>query len=514
MKKIIFTFLCVFALIINVSAKDYSEPLRDLVNDGSITIESVKPVTRVDLELIIDSYIQEKLFQAGEEYYYYPESFCGNSDLNSIKNEDGSYNCSINDPYKNSSTNLHNIYDMKVYIEDESIDTDVKNKVDSIIYQINNKTYFLDDFGLLNLIINRKKLDGFTWQMYTERGIKYSNDLIKEIDNENFDFRISNKAGDGDPYWIYTAGPLSIMYKGIVYGYTPDLVKMYARQLLYIPSSTEDTSEAYMEAIRTRIDEYFGDTITFDIEEYRPISEIVGRIAFFDETEHKLDSAGNPVDFIDNMYFNNYYNGYNNKLDMIYKITINDEEYYFMIEKNDERMVKPKFELKDPESNVEVSSDSSEVPLDATLDVEHIDEDNDEYEEIKENVQGDFEAYDFNLFSHIKNGYIKLLVNGYLRIGISLSNKFVGKTVYVYYYNESKVLTKHKTIVIDNVAYFETNHLSTFVVAEEQTEESSEETEEKTTRNPKTGDSIYYNIIIGFLSLLVIIFNKNIIKNS
>lgn len=149
MKKIIFSFLCVFTFMVSVNAGDPTlEAMQKITDNGTITIKSVKPTTGKDLQWIIDTIIQEKLYLNGEDYWVW---FSCNDDLDTIKNEDGSYTCET--IYLNNNEHMS----LKIYIDDSEVNEEIKDKVDDLINEINKKTYYLDDFGLLNLIVNRKK---------------------------------------------------------------------------------------------------------------------------------------------------------------------------------------------------------------------------------------------------------------------------------------------------------------------------------------------------------------------
>ena len=77
----------------------------------------------------------------------------------------------------------------------------------------------------------------------------------------------------------------------------------------------------------------------------------------------------------------------------------------------------------------------------------------------------------------------------------SLNNK----NLIVYYITSTGEKEKHEVIVKDGFATFETNHFSTYILAENKTISN------QNINNPKTGDSFNLYIITIFLSTLLMI---------
>ena len=119
--------------------------------------------------------------------------------------------------------------------------------------------------------------------------------------------------------------------------------------------------------------------------------------------------------------------------------------------------------------------------------------------------------YDISLQS---NG-VDIQPNGKVKISIPIPNDFDTNKIVVYRIDENGTKTEYTVKVLDNYAIFETDHFSTYVLAEKaniedntQTEEPQDEQKQDTTNEhikdetPKTGNTNIATIVCSILSVL------------
>ena len=130
-------------------------------------------------------------------------------------------------------------------------------------------------------------------------------------------------------------------------------------------------------------------------------------------------------------------------------------------------MIVPSYKTVDMKTEVEVSSDDTSIPLDTTVTVKAVKNDN-----IKKAVGTDaYKAYDISLYSSAKKEQIKKLDNGNFEVSIPVPENLKGKDNLVIYYVTDKGIEGEYTADLSKKGYavFETNHFSTYVLAEEGT---------------------------------------------
>ena len=143
-------------------------------------------------------------------------------------------------------------------------------------------------------------------------------------------------------------------------------------------------------------------------------------------------------------------------------------------------------EVKSIESvtGISLSTRSSDVPLDASLQVS----------DVSKNYNNFIKAYDINLYSYYKNGYIKTVKDG-VKIMIPVDSDFSSTGKAIYYINvngEKEEKLDYSIENIDGTKYitFITNHFSVYAIAED-----------SKINNPSTGISNKY----GFLGIAILL---------
>jgi hypothetical protein len=146
------------------------------------------------------------------------------------------------------------------------------------------------------------------------------------------------------------------------------------------------------------------------------------------------------------------------------------ETHKFVIIKDDTKLAVPTFASTDFKTNVQVSTDSSEVPLDTLIKVEKITH-GEEHERICGTLEiKDGEIFDIKLHSGSLDDYITELKNGKFKVRLPIKNEYKGKELVVYYVDANGNKTKYNVTVKNNFAFFETDHFSIYTLTYESEE--------------------------------------------
>lgn len=333
--------------------------------------------------------------------------------------------------------------------------------------------YIVEDLSLINYYLTSDKSE--LWNIGAPgRALKYStlNNVTKGSDVKYY---LEIRAGSQDETLMYESafGPMSIFYNGYSYGTKEE--GLYLKRVIYIPSDTADTKEAFVEAAQQRINDYLGDNSV--VVSYGGLLSSLADDS--EDTEYPITSDGN------------YYN-----------IQIGNRTYKFYIVKgNAAQLSKPVYAGMNIETNIQITSDAV-IPLDTSLSV-----DTNLNLSIKDKIGTDkYKSYDINLFSEAQNSKIEQLENGKFVVKIPVPTELKGKKLVVYYISENDELEKHDVEVQGNYAIFETNHFSVYTLA-------------SSSNNPQTGDNIITNVIMLLLCLSLltgglILLKKKVIKHN
>lgn len=155
---------------------------------------------------------------------------------------------------------------------------------------------------------------------------------------------------------------------------------------------------------------------------------------------------------------------------------------------------------KDTTTNITLQADTNIVPANTVLEVEPVTEGK-TYNTVKTvltNVNK-LKVFDINLLS---NG-VKIQPNGKVKISIPIPTEFDTSKLAVYRIADNGEKIKYKVTVENNNATFETDHFSTYVLAEEKTEEQAAAVKQGEKDNtPKTGTNNMTLYILGAVALI------------
>jgi len=435
--------------------KDNSEEIFEkIAPNGVWMINGSKPTNMEDAEFLLTAMAGDIEVPKGYEIYAFVEP------AEEFKPE----NVSLYLYYKDSL--LKNINVKAIYNEPSK---EVKEEVNSVLDKISNKIgdnldeengFILEDLYLINY------LNASEGGIDNSKALNFSKDLIALTNGSNISYKFDSRLGSYTPteLWGFFGGKVIVYYDGVAVGTTN--IGLTTSHVIYVPSTTKDSDEARIDAALKRINEYLGTTDEIKIT--------VG------STLDSLNQEGftwKDYGFIDEKTSGtNYYN-----------ITIKGQVYKFAICMKDVKELEtPEFLASDVVSNISIKSTSTEVPLDTAITVKEVSTD-----EIKEVLgTSNYAAYDISLYSNTKDTKITKLENDKFIVNIPVPENLKGKDITVYYINDEGKKEEHIATVKDDIASFETNHFSTYVLTE------------KVIENPNTLDNINVSIIIAGISFI------------
>lgn len=497
MKKIFF-YVTVFIMGLfiqcaTVNAEDYSKIYSKITKDGTLCIDSFEPNNWKELDAIVQTKITKLIGVPGYTVFSNLYDNVSNN-VPFAKNNDGSYDVEIElGKWDKDYNYTYEKYNLKVYIDSSKVNQSIKGELDQMATKIQSGEYYVEDIGLLNLLSTYKSEDGGILQSYLNKSLNYSVEYRKIIGNKNIESVNSELLGTSDSYFITSGGDLILYYNDIGYSYIPN-INIVLKNIIYIPTDTENTNEAYMSAALKKMKSYLGrDDIT--IETYKKISDIT-------DNPNYVDGVSPQQDYIDkDLVLDQYYNGYNNKMDMTYKVKIGNYEFYIMIEKKDIVLDATIPNIVDNITKVKIESNTL-LPYDVRLKINPILSETSNYKRIQELIKKEFVAFDIKLYSNFVDGDIK---KGNYRISIPIPDYLIDKELVVYYISDDNTYEEYPVSIENEYAVFTVDHLSTYILTQksEPDEQDSIIAEENNQfNNPETVDELYLYIFALSISLV------------
>ncbi|MGM9881617.1 MAG: hypothetical protein ACI31S_02095 [Bacilli bacterium] len=445
--------VCALFLVPNIvnALENHEDLIKKIAPDGENAVFKVKkPTNGIEGDILINGYVNNLLQEDGYEIYAGCYEAPYTSCTVQIQNTEAewSHSYTINVTYDEPKSN--------------SVLNDYFSKLNNFSESNPNTYYFVEDLSLINYYLTSEKSE--LWNPGAPgRALKFST-LNNVTNGANITYYIDVRAGEQDETLMYESafGPMSIFYNGYSYGTKTE--GLYLKRVIYIPQDTEDTKESYIAAAQKRINDYLGNS-----------SVIVSYGGLLSTLPEGSEDDGCPI-----RSDGNYYN-----------IKIGSRTYKFYIVKGtDEELVEPTYYGLDLNSKIEITSEDSSIPLDTSLTVNNVEDSS-----IKDIIGTEnYRSYDISLYSAAKNAKIEKLENGKFLVKIPVPTELNGKDLIVYYITSEGTTEEHEVTVKDGYASFETNHFSTYILAEKAAEIGEE--------NPKTYDGIGNSILMGTISLI------------
>lgn len=414
-------------------------------------------------------------------------------------------------------------------------DEDVNKKAQEIIQKLPvgesaESTFVLSDLEFVNYLAHLPS--EYTWEISM---LDYSGELKAITGNVNFAFDMDVRKGDGSTFHTEEGGITWLINGGAIYGLSFDMINMRSNYVIYVPENTPNDRESILKAAQKRVDDYIGKgkiTITDNgetIEQYyqKEIANYDKKIADLEQEINELKSRldAEPelsttiwfkeFDLEDQKRYKEYtieeydrvqqFEHVKNAVgDYVFSVSANgkEEEYRFVVNKDDSKLAVPTYESVDAKTDVSASTDSSEVPLDTVIKVEKITH-GEEHERICGTLEiKDGELFDIKLHSGSLDDYITELKNGKFKVRLPIKNEYKGKKLVVYYVDANGNKTKYNVTVKNGFAFFETDHFSIYTLTTESddTQTPPNNTDDNNT-SPNTGDNS--NLPLWFAILII-----------
>ena len=481
--------------------------IKKIAPDGkNATLKSVKPKDMMESDFLLTNIVNKLLND--EKYYAY--AWCTTEELDTAE-------------ITIEGEGFTGTYEINVTYDEPAENSYVQNFVNKLkkFDETPESAYQVTDLGLINYYLTSVKSE--LWNTGAPaRALRFSDEIIKLSDGGNIKFYLDVRAGEqgNDLMFENAFGEMTVFYND--YAYANKQQGIHLKRVIYIPANTDNTTVAYIQAAQDRINKYLGAENLVSVTYGGTLNSL---------EEDMLDSSV-PTETTDGNYYN---------------ITVKGRTYKFYIIKGTEEQLKePVYQGKDINTNVEIKSTDANIPLDTSVVATKV-----RNNELKEILDTDnYEAYEITLYSDAKEASIKKLDNGKFLVNIPVPEKLEGKVITVYYVDSDGNKSEHPATVENNVATFETDHFSTYVLTEKVSDVESDEEDDKTTseipeevepeikedentnseninnstnantektdesKNPQTGDNIIVFITILGISILGTVFTLKVKKQK
>lgn len=426
--------IIIFAILLFISnnvfamtADETDELIKKIAPDGvNATFKVRRPKDASEGDLVINGYVSRIL--SGEGYYVYAGACTEPFDKCSIQINSEDYNGFDKGWTKN--------YEINVTYDEPKSNSAIDNyfsKMRDFDEGDVNTAYMVEDLSLINYYLTSNKSE--LWNPGAAgRALRYStiNEITKGSD---ISYYIDIRAGIQDETLMFESafGEMSIFYND--YSYYTKQQGVYLKRVIYIPQDTEDTKEAFVAAAQKRINDYLGNdsvTVTY--------GGLISSLVHAEDPDYPIISDGN------------YYN-----------IKVGSRTYKFYIVKaSNDKLVEPTYIGTNIDSKIEVTSDNSSIPLDTSVTVINVKDTS-----VKDKIGTEnYKSYDIKLYSDAQNAKIEELDNGKFIVRIPIPEELKGKDLIVYYLTTAGELEKHTVTLENGYAVFETDHFSTYTLAE------------------------------------------------
>ena len=447
---------------------ELDEILKQITTTGVIELDALEPTNPDYGDSMITSALSKKYQIDGYELYGY--SYEGKDYLNIQLIENYNVYKQYEVEYKYATPNEEIL----------KIVEETASKLDftwADILQNYNNRFIVEDLESINYLYNIQRTKNPIAAMNSI--VNYSSKIHELADNANIDFMFDIRAGGGDSEFAeMVIGPMNILYDGIVYT-NVDPVGYSLTKIIYVPDNTEKTRDAFISAAKSRINEYLKG---IDVE-----ITYGGKISDLDEIQYSWEKydqetqtwSSEPLFDLDKT------NG------EWYIIKIGNEEYKYFIVQGSDNMNTPYVKTMDVNTNVYVTTDAFDAPLDSRLSATKLDTNSEEYKQLMSKLNiTDGVSYNLNLYSTSLDMYVSKLSDGKFEVYIPVDSSYNNKTLVAYYLKEDGTVEEYEVTVENGYAIFKTDHFSTYTLVE------------TSTNNPKTGDQILK--YVGILTISTI----------
>lgn len=463
-----------------------SEQFKSMLTDGKIIVPSAVPE---DEEMDGYAYLMGFLcMYETEEVSYYPQYI-----------SDGVYDIG---GWYNETGELAEIHRVEVEFEADldakelAVAEDVVDKIpyeseswewEGEVYENRWSTFLITDMEAVNMWASGYDRNNLTAHRHTAN---YSGELKEYLGNSNVDFRVTMiGAGLDTDLYLEACGDAVVLINDIMYASVPHMIKAQVEHIVYVPDGTATDKDSLMAAAQKRINEYLG-------SDSKVVVSYGGAYNTMSNTWWNSDDADYQAEMME-------YLGLETAPEHYFIATSGDMQYKFLIMADSSKMITPTYKTVDAASNVSISSQSAEIPLDTSMRANQLTS-GEEYDKVidtlgvEENI-----TFDLKLYSQSTASYVSELETGTFEVQIPLTDALKDKDLVAYYVDENDKVIEYEVTVTEDGCYavFETDHFSIYTIAEAAETQTGGPTGGEEAPVPETGDSTTFAV---WMMLLVV----------
>lgn len=299
-------------------------------------------------------------------------------------------------------------------------------------------------------------------------------EYMKSINDKTINVTTQNGAGEIRRLNVYLGSNINIFKNGIYYN-TIQGMNSWSIPVINVPSTvTDQDMNVYVKNLITKY--------------YKELGEKITKIEKGNKTNGEIDS--------------NVENGYT----IFFKDLEDFNSNYIIIRKE-----KAEVKEEDKTTGIKLETNTEIVPANTVLETKEIKEEktlNTVKKSVKD-ISNKFVTYDITL----KSEGVAIQPNGKVKINIPIPNGFDKSKISVYRVAEDGTRTKYDTKIDGDYAVFETDHFSTYVLAENNVVVDNNKDKELD-ETPKTGTTTFITSGILSISLIALIGIVVLKKNS
>lgn len=330
-------------------------------------------------------------------------------------------------------------------------------------------TYTLYGYDAINSFYHYGYINNDVWN---SNNVMYRFPKIKEVflDYPEFKYGTSLEGG-ATAFHSNTSGFIKIFKNNTLYAMHYITADYYG--LLLVDKDEEGTT---LEKAKRALDNYFGEKVEYSFDEsyLYDIND-----SGFDLVNKAFGTTGIDYEGIDVM------------------VTLPSGKFNLgVVEMSKEDIKEFQVTGKDIYTDIHFSTNSYDVPVDATINAEDVTKDVDKIFDKK--MYKVYSAYDMKVVKMKDGGFINTIENG-IDVYLPISNRKLGEEMTVYHITDNKKGEGFKGVVVEvegkQYVKFTTTHFSTYALVEEITESVT---------NPNTADNVLISIICLLLSAFTI----------
>ena len=426
-----------------------SDQFKKLLTNGKIIVPSAEPADEQAEYAYLMGYLC--MFET-EDVYYYPERI-----------SDGVFDIAgwmQNEPYDMIEEHrVEVVFDADLDTKELAVAKDVVDNIpyeseswewEGEVYENRWSTFLITDMEAVNMWASKYDRDDATAHRHT---VNYSGELKEYLGNSNVDFRVTMiGAGMDTDLYLEACGDAVILINDIMYASVPYMTKAQVEHIVYVPDGTATDKDSLMAAAQKRINEYLGSDSKVKVSYGGAYNTMSNKWWNEDDADYQAEMME--------------YLGLETAPEHYFVATSGDMQYKFLIMADSSKMIMPTYKTVDASSNVVISSDSAEIPLDTSMRANQLTS-GAEYDKVIETLGVEENVtFDLKLYSQSTASYVSELESGKFEVQIPITEELKDKDLVAYYVDDNGKVVEYEVTVKDGCAVFATDHFSIYTIAE------------------------------------------------